>query len=133
MKNSAQWMRTAPPATFRIPLASTTAASRQAMRASDASDDGFHLCRIESGGEVAAEAEEDRAVGGMADAGEGERAVEIDLDAMDALEQPFARKIVGESESCCHRPHGVGTGRAYADFVEVEEAGHGRQVIRRRL
>ena len=56
----------------------------------------------------AEEAEEDGAVGSMADAGEGERSVEVDVDPCGWFEEIFFREFAGEAEGGAHGADGVG-------------------------
>ena len=66
------------------------------------------------------------AVGSVADAGEGERTVEIDGDLCCALQKAGGFKLAREAEGCAHGADGVRAGGADADFEEFEEAGvHG--------
>ena len=75
---------------------------------------------------MAEQAEHDRPVGGVALAGEGQRAVQRDPDAQPGL----GRRIVSESvrkqrhkgRGRGHRSHRVGGGRADADLEELEDA-----------
>ena len=72
------------------------------------------------------EAEEDGAVGAVADAGEGERTVEIDGDLCGFFEEICGGEFAGEAEGGAHGTDGVRAGGADADFEEFEEAGvHG--------
>ena len=83
---------------------------------------------VESGATclVTGEAEEDGAVGGVAFAGEGERAVELGADANDVIEQAVFDEPECEAVRGAHGAHGVRTGGTDAEFVEIEEAGrHG--------
>ena len=62
----------------------------------------------------------------MADAGESERAVEIDGDVCGFVEEVGGGELAGEAEGGSHGADGVGAGGADADFEEFEEAGvHG--------
>ena len=89
----------------------------------DAADEGFDGCGVDGVGCLAGEAEEDGAVGGVADAGVGERAEELGLDAGDLGE---GGEFGDEAEGGAHGADGVGGGGADADFEEFEEAGvHG--------
>ena len=81
---------------------------------------------VEVAGVEAGEAEDDRAVGGMALAGEGEAAVQPAAEprrlagAGDAVGAGAQR--VEEAPGRHHRPHRVRGGRADADLEDVEDA-----------
>ncbi len=93
----------------------------------DGGDLWFDGGGIDGVGRFAEEAEKDGAVGAVADAGEGERAVEVDVYACGALEEiADEASWRGEAEGGAHGADGVGAGGADADFEEFEEAGvHG--------
>ena len=74
------------------------------------------------GGE-AGEAKEDGAVGAVTDAGERERAVEIDEDVVGAVEVVSGVELAGEAEGGAHGTDGVRGGGADANLEELEEAG----------
>ena len=59
----------------------------------------------------------------MADAGEGERAVEFDDDRCCAWKESSRFKLARESKSCSHRTDGMRAGRSDADFEEFKETG----------
>jgi len=65
------------------------------------------LCEVHGVGGFAEEAEEDGAVGGVAYAGEGERAVEIDGDGVGLGEEIWV-KFADEAEGRTHGADGVG-------------------------
>ena len=89
----------------------------------DGDELGFDLRWVYGVGGFAQKAEEDGAVGTVADAGEGERAVEIDDDAGGAIEEICGVECVDEAQSCAHRADGMGAGGADADLEEFEETG----------
>ena len=85
-------------------------------------------------GIVAGQAEDDGDVGAVPVAGLGERAVEVDADAGDAVElSPRSRQAGEEPLGRPPRPHRVRTRRADADLEDVEGADrfHGRSRTRR--
>ena len=59
----------------------------------------------------------------MANAGEGERAVEIDDNRCSAWKEASRFKLTRESKSRSHRSDGVRAGRSDADFEEFKETG----------
>jgi hypothetical protein len=89
----------------------------------DGCDFGFDGGGVDSVGGFAEEAEEDRAVGAVADTGEGERTVEIDGDACGVFEEIGGGELAGEAECGAHGADGVGAGWADTNFEEFEEAG----------
>ena len=89
----------------------------------DGDELGFDLRWVYGVGGFAQKAVEDGAVGTVADAGEGERAVEIDDDAGGAIEEICGVECVDEAQSCAHRADGMGAGGADADLEEFEETG----------
>ena len=78
---------------------------------------------IELVGGFAGEAKEDSAVSAVADAGEGEGAVEMGGDPGGLGDAAGVFEIVGEAEGGAHGADGVGARRADADLEEFEEAG----------
>ena len=90
-------------------------------------DCGINRRRVDRRRLIARETEQDGAIRGVADAGEGQRAVEVCLhasNAIDAGRDPTSSRA--KAARGAHGAHGVRTGWADADFVEVEEAGgHG--------
>ena len=75
--------------------------------AADGGELGFDLRGVDSVGRFAEETEEDGAVGSVADAGEGERSVEMDDDAGGAIEETVGVERAGEAESGSHGTNGV--------------------------
>ncbi len=103
-----------------------TAEEREDARRTDGGDLCVDGCGIDGVGSVSREAEEDGAIGSVTDAGEGERAVEIDNDMTGAIDEAGCVELPGEAESCAHRADRVGAGGADADLKQFEEAGiHG--------
>lgn len=96
---------------------------REALGGTDGGDLLLDGSGIHGIGGVAGEPEEDGAIGAVADAGEGERAEEVDDDVVGALDQAGGIEFAGETESCSHGADGMGAGRADADLEEFEEAG----------
>jgi hypothetical protein len=80
-------------------------AEGEGARGSDGGDDGVDEGGIDAVGLLAGETEEDGAVGGVAEAGVGERAVEVDLDTGDWGE---AGELVDETKRGAHGADGVG-------------------------
>ena len=81
---------------------------------------------VDGVGRVAGEAEQNGAVGAVAEAGEGERAEELHADACGAIEMAGGGELTGEAEGRAHGANGVRARRADADLEELEEAGvHG--------
>ncbi len=68
-----------------------------------------------------AEAEDHGLVRRVAFAGEGERAVERDDDAFDALNRAASRQSIGESRRRLHRPNGVRGRGPDADLEQFED------------
>ena len=91
----------------------------EGLGGSDLLDDGFDVGGFDGVWGLAGEAEEDGAVSGVADAGVGERAVELGLDAGDGGE---IRELAYEAEGGAHGADSVRGGGADADFEEFEEA-----------
>ena len=101
-------------------------ASLRELVDADGGDFCFDGGGVDGVGGFAEEAEEDGAVGAVADAGEGERAVEVDVDLCGFFEEVCGGEFAGEAEGGSHGAYGVGAGGADADFEEFEEAGvHG--------
>ena len=73
---------------------------------------------------VAGKAEEDGVIGAVTDAGEGERAIEVDLHARDGRQHTGTLQAACEGERRAHGTDGVRGGGADADFEELEEACH---------
>ncbi len=90
----------------------------------DLFDRDIHDIRIDRIRLVAAKAENHRPVGGMADAGIGERAVQARRQPVDARmggTRPVAsRDLVKEHAGGGHRSHRMRTGRPNANLVEIE-------------
>ena len=99
------------------------AGERDAPGFANGGDGGFDGGGIDGGGFVTGEAEEHGAVGGMAVAGESERAVELGVYSGHAIEQAALGEAASEAAGGAHGAHGVRARRADADFVEIEEAG----------
>jgi hypothetical protein len=89
----------------------------------DGGEFSFDLRGLYCVGGFAKEAEEDGAVGAVADSSEGERAIEIDDDAGGAIEEIFGIERVDETQGGTHGADGVGAGGADADLEEFEETG----------
>jgi hypothetical protein len=77
---------------------------------------------VDGVGSLAGEAEEDGAIGGVADASEGEGTEEIDLDAGGFWEGSGGLEFLHETQGGAHRTHSVGAGWADADLEKFEEA-----------
>ena len=89
------------------------------FRVADAGEGGIGLVGIVSVGGETGEAEDRGPVGGMADPGKGQRAVERGAEAVE-VEGRGAQRV----QKACggdHRAHGVGRGRADADLEHVED------------
>ena len=99
------------------------AKERKALLQANGGDGGLDGGWVHRVGSFAGEAEEDSAVGAVADAGEGERAVEVDEDMVRAVEAACGVELADEAESGAHGADGVGAGGAYADLEELEETG----------
>ena len=80
---------------------------------------GVHRIRL-----VARQAADDGMVCAVAFAGEGERAVHMGAEAGNFIQQPLFDKLFAEQHTGTHRPHGMRTGRADADFEHIENADH---------
>jgi len=94
-------------------------------RGANGCDCGFNGRWIDGGGFVAGQSENDCTVCGVSDSSEGKRAVEVNLDAHDAIQLNARPELAGKATGCAHGAHRVRTGRANTDLVEVEEArGH---------
>jgi hypothetical protein len=91
-------------------------------------NDGIDGCGIDAGRFLAAQSKKHGAIRGMADSGKGKRPVEFCRNMGDGWESAGLRKPLNEGESSAHWPHGVRTGGADADFVQVKEARHQWQV-----
>ena len=78
--------------------------------------------RVDPVGPLARQAEQDRAVGGVALAGQGERSVEVDADLRDALQQPVGTQPLDKAAGGRHRSHRVRAGWTDPDLEEVEDA-----------
>lgn len=89
----------------------------------DGCDFGFDGGGVDGVGGFAEKAEENGAVGSVAYAGEGERAVEIDGDSRGCFQEIGGVELAGEAKGGAHGADGVGAGRADANFEEFEEAG----------
>src|SRR5580692_1854861 len=95
-------------------------------RAADSGNCGCNCRGIDAGRLVTRESEQNCAVRRVADASESQRSVELGLDARHMIEQASAAKLTRKEACRAHRAHGVRTGRANADFVQVEQTrGHG--------
>lgn len=73
----------------------------------DLLDEGVNGGGMDGVGSLAGEAEEDGAVGGVADAGEGERAEELGLEAGGTGEEAGGGEGAGETKSGAHGADGV--------------------------
>ena len=60
-------------------------------------------------GSFSGQAQDDSAVCGMADSGEGQRTVQLGLNTGNAVKQTVRFEVAWKSASCAHRSHGVGT------------------------
>ena len=84
-------------------------------------------CRFDGGGverigRHALEAEQDGAVGAVAAAGEGQRAVELRRHLVGGVEQAALLEQRHEAVRRIHRTHGVGARGADADLENIEDA-----------
>ena len=96
------------------------------VRSADGGNRGFDGGGIDGGRLISREAEQNGAIGRVAQSRERQRAVQVGLHSGNAIVNAERRKFAGKSAGSAHRAHGVRTGRANADFVEIEEAGgHG--------
>jgi hypothetical protein len=73
-------------------------------------------------GPLARKAEQDGAVGGVALAGQGERAVEVDLDPRGPSEPACVAQPLDKAAGGRHRSHSVRGGWTDPDLEEVEDA-----------
>src|SRR6185437_9487004 len=73
-------------------------------------------------GVAALETHEHRAVGPVAEAGQGERAVKTHRHLLGCRQQPVALQAQGELVRGAHGPHGVRAGRPDADLENIEDA-----------
>ena len=89
----------------------------------DRLDDRVGRVRVHPVGPLAGQAEQDGAVGGVALAGQGERAVELRQDPFGALQHRFLRQRLDKAARGRHRPHRVRARGADPDLEEVEDAG----------
>ena len=80
----------------------------------------FHAVRL-----LPLQAAEHRAHGAVPVAGERQGTVKIKLDAGRRVQQAFAAQLVGKGFARQHGTYCVGTGRADADFEQIEHAEHG--------
>ena len=109
---------------------SAASSKRDLVRAAEAEPAGFadprDRCvgrvRVDPVGPLARQAEQDRAVGGVALAGQGERAVKVDADLRDALQQPAFTQALDKAAGGRHRSHRVRAGWTDPDLEEVEDA-----------
>ncbi len=101
------------------------------MGGTDGGEGSFDPGGIDGVGCFAEEAEEDGAVGAMAEAGEGERAVEMDDDTSGAGELAGGVELLDEAQGGTHGPDGVRAGGSDADLEEFEEAGIHESYCRR--
>ena len=70
---------------------------------------------------VARQTQQHGAVGGVTQAGQRQRAVELHLHTLDAVQHAALGKLARKPARRAHRPHRVRTRRTDADFVEIEE------------
>jgi hypothetical protein len=97
-----------------------------APRRANGRDGGFNGRGIDGGRLIARQAQQHSAVCGVAQPGEGQRAVQLRLHARNAVEQAALPKLARKAAGRAHGPHGMRTRRTDADFVQVEETrGHG--------
>ena len=95
----------------------------------DAFEGGFDLGGVDGVGGFSGEAEEDSAVGSVADSRESKRAVEVNVDGGSFFEKVCCGEFAGEAEGRSHGADGVGAGGADADLEEFEEAGVHRGIV----
>src|ERR1700722_9032853 len=88
----------------------------------DARYGGLHLVRIDALGVSALEAEKNRAIRTMADAGERERPIKTNGNLARCLKKSVARQFRYKLVCCAHRPHSVRARRANADLEDVKYA-----------
>ena len=98
------------------------AREQDAARAADAFERRLHRGRIDRGRLIAFEAEQDRAIGAVPVAGQGQRAIDLRRDLVDASAAATSLEVVRERAGGVHRPHRVGARRADADLEDVEDA-----------
>ena len=94
----------------------------EAFPGPDLLDERFDGGGVDMLGPFAGETEKDGPVGGVAEAGEREGAEEFGFDAGGAGELIGGGEIDYELAGRAHGSDGVGTGRADADFEEIEDA-----------
>jgi len=95
----------------------------QAARRADALQHGGDRVRFDRVRVLALEAEQNRLVGAMADAGERERAEQLAAHARDLRQHAFLlQPALGEARRGAHRAHRVRGGGTDADLEQVEQA-----------
>ena len=88
------------------------------VRSADLPDFAFHRIGVHPIRDLARESQQDRAVGSVAPAGEGQRPIEFHQDARGWLNQRHSKLARG-----AHGPDRVGTGRSDPNLEKLEEAG----------
>ena len=101
-------------------------AEAQGAFAVDGVDTRHVVVGVDLVGPVSQQAPDDGAVRSVPDARRGERPVQVDTYARDAVEDTHRIQLAHEEGAGEHRPHGVGRRGADADLEQVEGAdGHG--------
>ena len=60
---------------------------------------------------------------------EGKRSIEFGLGPMNSIEDVLVVEAASKLKGCAHGAHGVGTGGADSDLVQVEEAGRHAEIV----
>ncbi|ABX62243.1 Conserved hypothetical protein [Brucella canis ATCC 23365] len=109
---------------FRIEMISGMAFRLHCLFRSHTGDFRIHDVGIDRIGPVSTKAKDDRAVGGMADAGIGKRTVQAGLETVDfrigRLWPVPTDNFVEEHIGSRHRPHGMRAGRPDANLVKIK-------------
>ena len=109
---------------FRVEGDAALPGERQAPGLANLGDERFGGVGVDRLRLVPAEAEDDRLVGRMALAGEGERAEQRDGDGLHPIDRVLLREAGGEGRGGLHRPDSMGRRRPDADLEELEDADH---------
>ena len=99
------------------------------MARADFCELGFDVGGVDGIGGLAEEAEEDGAVGGVADASEGEGAEEVYGEGLGVGEAAGVGEVADEAEGGTHGADGVRAGGTDADLEELKEAGVHQTIV----
>jgi hypothetical protein len=96
------------------------AIQRECLRFADLPHHAVDLVGIDAVGRLARKSQQDRAIGSVAAAGQGKRAVKVDKDLRDGLERLVSGELVDKAVCGTHRSHCVRARWPETDLEQIE-------------